>query len=107
MHNRNSLKNLNDINIKENLTHNKKLESMKEIIHKVVSKVASDNWRKHIPVYGWTKMNYPSTIQPSLLEKYKEKEKIKNLEKESTNVVIEPGLLPINNKKSRINTGIY
>ena len=66
-----SFKNLNDVLLKNNKKDNKKIESMKRIIHKVVAKEASDNWRKHIPVYGWTTMNYPSTIQPSLVQKYK------------------------------------
>lgn len=72
-----SYKNLNEHFGKENPNEVKKLESMREVINKAVVREASDYWRKHIPVYGWTQMNYPSTIQPPLLEKYKVKEKLK------------------------------
>ncbi len=67
-------------------TELKKVESMKETINKSKARNASDNWRKHVPVYGWTKMNYPTTICPPISEKYitrqkqmeeKENEKIK------------------------------
>jgi len=48
----------------------KKVESIKETINKSNARNASDNWRKHIPVYGWTKMNYPTTICPPISERY-------------------------------------
>jgi hypothetical protein len=55
---------------KENARDSKKLEGMREVVHKAVSREASDMWRKHVPVYGWIQMNYPSGIKPSLIEKY-------------------------------------
>jgi hypothetical protein len=58
----------------------KKFETMKQVVHKNVSREAADNWRKHIPVYGWTQMNYPSNLQPSLYEKYMDQEKLKRVE---------------------------
>jgi len=48
----------------------KKIEEMTSTINKAVSKEATSYWRKHIPVYGWTKMNYPGTICGSLWNKY-------------------------------------
>jgi len=48
----------------------KKIESIKEIINKSNARNISENWRKHVPVYGWTKMNYPTTICPPISEKY-------------------------------------
>lgn len=48
----------------------KKVEAVKETINKSNARNASDNWRKHVPVYGWTKMNYPTTICPPISEKY-------------------------------------
>ena len=53
----------------------KKVESIKETINKSNARNASDNWRKHIPVYGWTKMNYPTTICPPISERYIQKQK--------------------------------
>jgi hypothetical protein len=67
-------------------TEFKKVESIKETINKSNARNASDNWRKHVPIYGWAKMNYPTTICPPISEKYinrqkqieeKENEKIK------------------------------
>jgi len=67
-------------------TEFKKVESIKETINKSNARNATDNWRKHVPVYGWAKMNYPTTICPPISEKYiirqkqtdeKENEKIK------------------------------
>jgi hypothetical protein len=60
----------------------KKFETIKQVVHKAISREAADNWRKHIPVYGWTQMNYPSNLQPSLYEKYKEQERLKRVELE-------------------------
>lgn len=53
----------------------KKVESIKEIINKSKARNASENWRKNIPVYGWTKMNYPTTICPPISERYIQKQK--------------------------------
>jgi hypothetical protein len=53
----------------------KKVEGIKETINKSNARNASDNWRKHIPVYGWTKMNYPTTICPPISERYIQKQK--------------------------------
>ena len=48
----------------------KKLEQMKEQNFKAQAREAVDNWRKHVPVYGWVQVNYPSGIQIPLKEKY-------------------------------------
>ena len=48
----------------------KKLEQMKEQNFKAQAREAVDNWRKHVPVYGWVQVNYPSVIQIPLKEKY-------------------------------------
>ena len=48
----------------------KKLEQMKEQNFKSQAREATDNWRKHVPVYGWVQVNYPSGIQLPLKEKY-------------------------------------
>ena len=53
----------------------KNSEMMREVIHKGVAKESSPYWRKNIPVYGWTSMNYPGNLQPSLLEKYENQRK--------------------------------
>ena len=37
----------------------KKLEQMKEQNFKFQAREATDNWRKHVPVYGWIQVNYP------------------------------------------------
>ena len=52
----------------------KNLEHMKEVIHKQTQKLYSTYWRSHVPVFGWTNMNYPNTIKPSLIVKYEKKE---------------------------------
>jgi hypothetical protein len=53
----------------------KKVEEMKATINKSIARNATENWRKHIPVYGWTKMNYPTTICPPISEKYVARQK--------------------------------
>lgn len=53
----------------------KKVEQIKQTINKSNARNASINWRKHIPVYGWTTMNYPTTICPPITEKYIKKQK--------------------------------
>lgn len=67
--------NVTGINHKQNLAELKKLEAMREVIHKATSRESISNWRKHVPVNGWTTMNYPSSLSPSLLEKYKPQNK--------------------------------
>lgn len=67
--------NVPGIGQKQNQGEVKKLEAMREVIHKAATKESSTNWRKHVPVYGWTTMNYPSGVRPSLLEKYKPQNK--------------------------------
>lgn len=59
-------------NVRDDPKEFKKLESMRETIHKATAKYATDNWRKHIAVHGWCTMNYPSSIRMSLREKYKD-----------------------------------
>ena len=59
----------------------KKIEQMKKQNFKAQAREASFNWRNHIPVYGWTTINYPTTIQRPLKEKYQEEEEIKKEEK--------------------------
>lgn len=51
----------------------KKIEEMTSTINKAILREANPHWRKHIPVYGWTKMNYPGTVCGSLLNKYQKK----------------------------------
>jgi hypothetical protein len=75
--------NITHLNNKQNLNELKKLEAMREVIHKNNSKESSNFWRKHVPVYGWTQMNYPSGLRPSLTEKYKQKQN--NNEEENYN----------------------
>jgi hypothetical protein len=57
----------------------KKLEQMKEQNFKSQAREATYNWRKHVPVYGWVQINYPTGIKPSLREKYAEEEEQKRL----------------------------
>ena len=59
----------------------KKIEQMKKQNFKAQAREASFNWRNHIPVYGWTTINYPTTIQRPLREKYQEEDEIKKEEK--------------------------
>ena len=59
----------------------KKMEQMKKQNYKYQAREASSNWRSHVPVYGWTTINYPTTIQRPLREKYKEESEIKKEEK--------------------------
>ena len=61
----------------------KKIEQMKKQNFKAQAREASFNWRNHIPVYGWTTINYPTSIQRPLREKYKEEEDIKKEEKKN------------------------
>jgi hypothetical protein len=73
---------------KINKNDSSKIESMKQVIHKVISKESAPKWSKHVPVYGWIKMNYPSKLQPSMIEKYrKDQEK---LQKEAVELVFPP-----------------
>ena len=51
----------------------KKIEEMTSTINKAVYKEANPYWRKHIPVYGWTKMNAPGFVCGSLLNKYQKR----------------------------------
>ena len=49
---------------------------------KAQAREASFNWRNHVPVYGWTAINYPTAIQKPLREKYQEdEEKMKEQQK--------------------------
>ena len=59
----------------------KKIEQMKKQNFKAQAREASFNWRNHIPVYGWTTINYPTSIQRPLREKYQEEEEIRKEEK--------------------------
>lgn len=52
-----------------------KLENMREVIHKTTQNLYINHWKNHIPVYGWTKMNYPNSIKPSLVRKYESQQK--------------------------------
>ena len=61
---------------------NKKIEQMQQQNFKAQAREASFNWRNHVPVYGWTAINYPTAIQKPLREKYQEdEEKIKEQQK--------------------------
>ena len=59
----------------------KKMEQMKKQNFKAQAREATFNWRNHVPVYGWTTINYPTAIQRPLREKYQEEEEIKKEEK--------------------------
>ena len=59
----------------------KKIEQMKKQNFKAQAREASFNWRNHVPVYGWTTINYPTSIQRPLREKYQEEGEIKKEEK--------------------------
>jgi len=59
----------------------KKIEQMKKQNFKAQAREASFNWRNHVPVYGWTTVNYPTTIQRPLREKYQEEEEIRKEQK--------------------------
>ena len=52
---------------------------------------AFPNWRNHVPIYGWKKMNYPSTIEKSLKDKIilrnKEKDVLHGLQEEEDNLI--------------------
>ena len=77
----------NDIELKKYFDSTKfkrKLERLKEENNKYIAREATDNWRNHVPVYGWTKINYPTGIQFPLREKYRREkiEKIKAREEE-------------------------
>ena len=53
----------------------KKQEQMREVINKTTHNMFSNHWKNHIPVYGWTNMNYPNSIKPSLVKNMKKKKK--------------------------------
>ena len=61
----------------------KKIEEMTSTINKAVYQEANSYWRKHIPVYGWTKMNSPGYVCGSLLNKYQKLKEENNKEKET------------------------
>ena len=64
------------------ITNDPKLERQYELSrqsnNKAFARIASENWRKHVPVYGWMQINYPSTIGMPLLEKYKMEKELKS-----------------------------
>ena len=66
---------------------------MKEQNFKFQAREATDNWRKHVPVYGWIQVNYPQEFNLPLKEKYfaekmkKLKEKEEAKAKERTEVL--------------------
>ena len=66
---------------KPNPKFEKKIEQMKKQNYKSQAREASFNWRSHVPVYGWTTINYPTSIQRPLREKYKEESEIYKEEK--------------------------
>ena len=68
---------------KPNPKFEKKIEQMKKQNYKSQAREASFNWRSHVPVYGWTTINYPTSIQRPLREKYKEESEIKKEEKKN------------------------
>ena len=105
---------------KPNKKFEKKLEEMKKQNFKSQAREAAFNWRNHVPVYGWTTVNYPTSIQRPLREKYKEEDELKKeakkikeekekLEKDQQKKLDEekkPGQvvqIPITKKKNRIN----
>ena len=66
---------------KPNPKFEKKIEQMKKQNYKSQAREASFNWRSHVPVYGWTTINYPTSIQRPLREKYKEESEIQKEQK--------------------------
>lgn len=50
-----------------------KLENMKQVIHKSTQNQFINHWKNHVPTFGWTSMNYPNSIRPSLVKKYEDK----------------------------------
>ena len=97
----------------------KKMEQMKKQNFKSQAREASFNWRSHVPVYGWTTINYPTSIQRPLREKYQEEKEMRNEEnkkkedkensereakkKEEENKQNPIIQIPMNKKKKRIN----
>ena len=59
----------------------KKMEQMKKQNFKAQAREASFNWRNHVPVFGWTTINYPTSIQRPLREKYQEEKEMRNEER--------------------------
>ena len=59
----------------------KKMEQMKKQNFKAQAREAAFNWRNHVPVYGWTTINYPTAIQRPLKEKYLEEKEMRNEQK--------------------------
>lgn len=80
----------------------KKLEQMKEQNFKSQAREATDNWRKHVPVYGWVQVNYPSGIQLPLKEKYFAEKMRKLKEKEEAEAKEKTEALSSNNQKENI-----
>ena len=68
---------------KPNPKFEKKIEQMKKQNYKSQAREASFNWRSHVPVYGWTTINYPTSIQRPLREKYKEESEIQKEQKKN------------------------
>lgn len=90
--------------VEQILTNNKpskldlKHEKMREEISKTSQSLFINHWKNHIPVYGWTKMNYPNCVQPSLIEKYIERQKNYNkLEEIKHNTILNEELDSKNN----------
>lgn len=93
--------------VEQILTNNKpskldlKHEKMREEISKTSQSLFINNWKNHIPVYGWTKMNYPNCVQPSLIEKYVERQKHFNkLEEIKQNTIFNEELDSKNNNNN-------
>ena len=57
------------------------MEQMKKQNFKAQAREAAFNWRNHVPVYGWTTINYPTAIQRPLKEKYLEEKEMRNEQK--------------------------
>lgn len=72
-----------------------KIDNLKGIISKTSKNNMINNWKNHIPVYGWCEMNYPKYIKKNLIEKYQsqrkkiEKDLENRIEKERIEVELE------------------
>jgi hypothetical protein len=73
--------------IKDSESEIKKFDDMRGVVNRAVSKDSYSYGRKHVPVYGWIKMNYPSTISRSLYREMKSKENLNSERMEDMNVL--------------------
>lgn len=89
----------------DKLTINK--ESILKKINETTHDLFINNYKDHIPVFGWSSMNYPSSIKQSLVKKYetknKEMEKVINNLKEKEQIERENS----NKEKNDLNNYLF